>query len=441
MRQKICFILLVVAVPLIIALYLAEFVAKKAENNRRAQVIDYGYVKQTAKLGRGGFLKHNIDTHVSDGLGGNVRWTNNADGFRNDHEFGSYPPPGTLRILSLGDSFTAGYRVAQDQTYSYLLEQWVNRKVGPAEVMVAEIEEPAKALYYLTKFGQDYHPHMVLLGITLGNDLAQNYVSLDPHGGYILNADHNRVTIEPQAIEYRAIKALDDPIPPAYLQRETYLQRKWHNFHRWFTRLWLMRSYYKENEGILSSVGAETPPKLFDCGNALGIFMQPAPPPIEEAYRRLFRVLAAMQTWCQQHQVGLVVAIFPQRFQVQSPDWESAVDKYRLNKAMFDLMGPNKRIRQFCLDQKIILIDPTAAMAKHYAETGKTMYLPFGDMHWNKAGQAAFFEGALPVLGGLARTRFHEMRASHPHSSPDDVPGPGAGDGKTNGISARTPNN
>jgi hypothetical protein len=287
----------------------------------------------------------------------------------------------------------------------------------------------------------DYHPHMVLLGITLGNDIAQNYVSLDPKGGYTLKVDHNRVTIEPQAIEYRAIKALDDPIPSAYLQRETYLQRKWHNFHRWFARLWLMRSYYKENEGILSSVGAENPPKLFDCGNALGIFMQPTPPPIEEAYRRLFRVLAALQALCQQHQVSFAVAIFPQRFQVQPPDWESAVDKYRLNRARFDLMGPNKKIRQFCLDHKIILIDPTAEMAKHYAETGKTMYLPFGDMHWNKTGQNAFFQGALPILGELARGDFQEMRASHPHGSPGVTPGPAAGNGKTNGIGAVTPNN
>jgi hypothetical protein len=408
MRQKVCFIVLVIILPLAVALFLAERVAKKKENDRRAHLIDYGHVKQTDKLGRGGFLKDNLSTYVSDGLGGRVRWSNNADGFRNDREFGSYPPPATLRILSLGDSFTAGYRVGQDQTFSYLIEQWLNRNVGQAEVMVAEIEEPAKALYYLTKFGLGYHPHIVLLGITLGNDIGQNYLSLDSKGGYNLRVDRNQVTIEPQSIDYGAIRALNDAIPAAYLQRENYLQRKWHDFRRWFTRLWLLRSYYKDYEGIVSSVDAETPPKLFDLGNALGIFMQPAPPPIEEAYQRLFRVLSALQIECQKHQIIFVVAIFPQRFQVQPPDWESAVDKYRLNKATFDLMGPNKKIRQFCLDHKIMLIDPTQTMAKRFAQTGKRMYLPGGDMHWNQEGQRAFFEASLPVMRELGRNGFRE---------------------------------
>jgi hypothetical protein len=440
-RYKIVFVLLVIALPLLVALYLAEFVAKKIEYHRRAQVVDYGQVKRLGKLGKGGFLNQNLTTYVSDGLGGKVRWTNNADGFRNDREFGPYPPPHTLRILSLGDSFTAGYRVGQEQTFSYLLEQWLNRNLGPAEVMVSEIEEPAKALYYLNEYGLGYHPDIVLLGITLGNDIAQNYLSLDPKGVYKLTIDHDRVTIEPQTVDYSAIKALNDAVPAAYLERESYLQHKWHDIRRGFTRLWLMRGLYKDREGIISAVDAETPPKLFDCGNGLGIYLKPSPPPIDAAYQRLFRVISAIQTVCQQHHIIFAVEIFPQRFQVQPPDWDSAVDKYRLKKSAFDLMEPNNRIGQYCAAHRIICIDPTQAMAKHYAETGQKMYLPFGDMHWNQAGQRAFFAGALPTLEGMARAGFQEIQARRPQGFPGPALPPVAGDGQPSGLSPGTQKN
>ncbi len=98
------------------------------------------------------------------------------------------PRPGVLRILSLGDSFTAGYRVGQHETFSSLQEQLINREYGQAEVMVAEISDPANALYYLDQFGLRLKPHIVLLGITLGNDISQTYVTLDPQGSYILTA-------------------------------------------------------------------------------------------------------------------------------------------------------------------------------------------------------------------------------------------------------------
>jgi hypothetical protein len=408
--KKLIFILWVFILPLVIAIILAEFTAKNQEKYRRTHVIDYGDVKQGEKLGRGGFLKENLTLYVSNGLGGHVRWTNNSAGFRNDQEFDSEPPPGTLRILSLGDSFTAGYRVGQEETFSYLLEQWINQRYGHAEVMVSEIEEPATALYYLKKFGLGYHPQIVLLGITLGNDIGQAYLCLDPKGKYNLKVDHGEVDIEPKP---PTIGPQDYVIPEAYLQKKRYLQRKLHEIHRWFTRLWLLRGYYKYDEGIISSEDAEAPPMLFDYGNALGMFMNPAPPHIKEAYHRLFRILAAMQLLCKQHQVIFAIEIFPQRFQVQPPDWESAVDKYHLNKAGFDLLAPNKKIRQFCLEHEITLIDPTQDMAKRYEQTGKRMYLPFGDMHWNKEGQRAFFECAIPGFNKLVQMGFMTLR---PHN-------------------------
>ena len=96
----------------------------------------------------------------------------------------------------MGDSFVAGYRVGQEETFSFLCEQWVKQHLGTSEVLVSEIEEPTTALYYLNKFGLTFHPHIVILGITLGNDIVQSYIGMDPKGGYSLSVVNDKVTIE-----------------------------------------------------------------------------------------------------------------------------------------------------------------------------------------------------------------------------------------------------
>ena len=103
---------------------------KYQRQDSRPKLLDYGDTMRTEGLGQGGYLQENFTADVTDGLGGTVRWHNNASGFRNDQEFSQEPPPGVLRILSMGDSFAAGYRVGQDETFSFLREQWLNQKLG-----------------------------------------------------------------------------------------------------------------------------------------------------------------------------------------------------------------------------------------------------------------------------------------------------------------------
>ena len=106
--------------------------------------LDYGDVYRLEGLGPGGYLRENFVGYVEDGFGGTVLWINNSQGFRNDKDFSIPPPENTFRILSMGDSFTGGYRVGQDQTFSFLAEQAlsVRHMSRNIEVMVSVIEDP-----------------------------------------------------------------------------------------------------------------------------------------------------------------------------------------------------------------------------------------------------------------------------------------------------------
>jgi len=177
-----------------------------------------------------------------------------------------------------------------------------------------------------------------------------------------------------------------------------------------------LRPFYQEQE-VITTGGDRQHLSLFDLANGFGMFTNPPPPEIDEAYRRLFRILAAFSLICRQHHMIFAVQLFPQRYQVQPGDWYRAVEEYGLKKSRFDLMAPNRRIGAFCREHGIRCLDPTAAMARRYAQTRQNIYYPRGDMHWNRAGHRAFFECSRPAFAQLVRAGLELAQASNPETS------------------------
>lgn len=337
-----------------------------------------------AELGPGGFGVPGFSGQVRDGLGGSVRWTNESHGFRNDHDASPAPAPGVLRILSLGDSFTAGYRIGQDDTYSRRLETWSTQSFGPTEVWIANIESPPRGLGWLEAFGWQWSPDLVLLGVTLGNDIAASWVALQQP--------------PPTPAEVEAM-----PLPAA-----ARAPRRICPLRTWLADRRIARVLRGQREAIGTSYNDAPTPRLFDGINGLGVFLREPPPEIDVAYERLFRVLADFEAACAAHAVPCVVLVFPQRFQIDPADWQLAVDHYGLRPEAFDLGLPNRRIASFCAGRTLLCIDPTESMRAWHERHGEALYLPRGDMHWNATGNRVWLEGAKPALAAaIARVRQH----------------------------------
>jgi hypothetical protein len=426
-RKKIAFWALLIALSLVVTLVIAELVVVATYRVRQNGVLDFeDAFRPGGLLGKGGALLENFHGLLRDGYGGAVRWANNSDGFRGDAEYTDRPLPGVLRIMSLGDSFTVGYRVGQRDSFSYLLEQWLRRKAHiPAEVLVAHTGgggSPVSGLYYFTHFGVDFRPQVLLLGITLGNDIGQAYIGVDPHGPFVLKTSPDGVKIE-RRIGVKDLIGFRHGLEQIELPKSavTGLPRvrssPW--AHQPLILQLLRRSLLgidpaEEPQAIKSYYASfgTVPNKLFDPSTGLGVFLKSPPPRIVEAYRRFFRVLGAYHSFCRHAGIVLAVALFPQRFQVQPGDWEKTVEAYRLNKAAFDLRRPNVLIREFCRKQGIACIDPTDEMARIRAQLGKNLYLPRGDMHWNRLGHRAFFEAARNSFLEIARAGLMNLESS-----------------------------
>ena len=99
----------------------------------------------------------------------------NGQGMRADRDYSYRKPSNIKRIVSLGDSYTVGYEVAGDKTFSSVLERQLNRHGYQVEVLNAGVSghSTAEEYLYLKRELLKYDPDLVLVGF-YGNDLVDN---------------------------------------------------------------------------------------------------------------------------------------------------------------------------------------------------------------------------------------------------------------------------
>jgi hypothetical protein len=98
----------------------------------------------------------------------------NALGFRDAREYVLDKPPGTFRILVLGDSVTFGHGAVYEATYPYLLEQRLRAWRPDVAWQVWNLAVPgyntSQELAYLERVGPRFRPDLVIVGF-FENDL------------------------------------------------------------------------------------------------------------------------------------------------------------------------------------------------------------------------------------------------------------------------------
>ena len=101
------------------------------------------------------------------------RVTINRAGFRAPRDYSLEKPPGTFRIVGLGDSYMFGMYVEDDETYLQILEQKLWARGVRAETINTALPgyNTAQEAAVLAHHGMSYHPDLVIYGF-VGNDLG-----------------------------------------------------------------------------------------------------------------------------------------------------------------------------------------------------------------------------------------------------------------------------
>jgi len=97
----------------------------------------------------------------------------NRHGHR-DEEVSLEKPSGVFRILVLGDSFTVGANVRQEEAYPQVLERLLNAEARGRRYEVVNTAvggwEPFQYAQYYEYYGRRFTPDLVLVGFFVGND-------------------------------------------------------------------------------------------------------------------------------------------------------------------------------------------------------------------------------------------------------------------------------
>jgi SGNH hydrolase-like domain, acetyltransferase AlgX len=326
---------------------------------------DYGSVM--GPYGDCGFLRPNLNLDVV-GEDGPARFVTNSLGLRREGEVDVDGPASARRVLFVGDSFVAGYRTDQADTVAAQLERALGQVDGrPVEVLAAGAGYPGAAVEIVRKCGERLRPEQVLIGVTLGNDLAQSWFETrglpqDALDSLLLPADASRSALGLLPMRVR------DSLGAWRIFRR--LQLAW--------SAEVMRPWYAEAPRAIH---------IFDPGHSIGLFYTRHDlAVVDEACADLFRSLEDVAREAKRNGAGLTVVILPQRFQMTEREWSATLFAYGLDPAAFDINAPNSRLLSGCATRHLDCVDLLPAL-REAAQTD-VLYQRAGDMHWNRRGQA-----------------------------------------------------
>jgi hypothetical protein len=391
------------------------------------EIVAYMFPRQPPFVGTGGRLRPGLDCVLeAPGRPGGVSLITNADGFRNRREFSAEPSHGVVRVLSLGDSFSNGYGMGEDEFFGALLEDGLNGAGGGREtdalafeVLNAEVSDPAHGLYYLQRYGVSFHPRIVMYGLC-GNDVAQVSDFVGPGRRLALNSDG--ILYPSEDYGGRDVSVLWESESFVYPIKSKKLMSS-----RWSSRL-MVSALLKHVDALrltvyLKSVanrGLETPApmysflqaveamdghkRLLDGYSNLAFFYPAGSHVTDPMWDRFFMLLREFDKTARGVGAVFVLVVYPQRFQVQERDWQEMCEYAGLENSDFDLDLPEKRILDFCRRNDILCLDLLETMRT--AGVTQDLYLPGGDMHFNRAGTRIAAERARDYILESALQQF-----------------------------------
>lgn len=223
------------------------------------------------------------DWHVSPG--GDRFWVVRAPGYNRDgvrdRDHDVVKPPGVHRIVTLGDSVTAGFGLPFDQSFPFLFQSYLSQIHVPAEVINVAVPgwSTLQEVAAYETIARKYKPDDVFLGFCL-NDVAEmrNNMIERPAALPAAIARHSalfRFLVGAQRREVREVRDLfAEPEPPAVAD----------GWRRVFDQLTVLQ---KETEADGCQLSVIVLPFRFQL-------LDDAPPPVPQT---------RLRTWCLEHRI------------------------------------------------------------------------------------------------------------------------------------------
>lgn len=407
MRKNLLALAISVTFCVLIFWWLAPSLSPRPDNT----LPDYGDLVAYDPQRPGGHLKPGFNQLVlGERRGHAVRWITNSAGFRNIQEITPWPAEGVLRILFLGDSFVDGLRTDQDDTIGAVLQSELEHSLQQdVEVVISGHNNPANAWYFWQTHGHRVHPQLVILGLTVGNDLvSHNYgAGVWPD---VKSLDH-LVRVDPD-ISHAGIGNAQLMIPADGFLAEN--QRSAWQLNRVALNEALARRFYPFAHLARPAMGplASEPGQAQAAGyfTSLGLYYQGELPFFKSVWRDFESLLAGFIAQIRYYDAQPVMVSFPSRIEALPRDWNRLVRALQLDPEKFDLDAPSRHIVGLCGVLELACLDTSAALRA--GQENAEVFRPLGDMHLSKHGQA--------VTARAISNFIQTLLQAAPISGPDD---------------------
>lgn len=303
----------------------------------------------------------------------------NSDGMRGP-EVAVDKPANTYRIALLGDSYVQAVQVPFENSFGEVLEHRLSALQGrQVEVLNFGVGGygSSQELLTLQRKVWKYSPDLVLLAVTTGNDISDNYRPL------------KRV----QYVPYHVFRGTDLVLDNSFLKSKEYLDR-----NTWGSRMLLLLVQHSRVFQLLNDARytvrirkrkqEQNPGDAAEPGMNENVYL---PPPLgsdwDTAWRVTEGVIRLIRDECRTKQTPFAIVTLTTGIQVH-PD--RAVREAELRRlGVKDFYYPDRRLAHFGAVEGVPVLNLAPAMVKQ-AEESHVFYHGFeghfGKGHWNEKG-------------------------------------------------------
>lgn len=313
-------------------------------------------------------------------------------------------PPGTYRIVVLGDSYIDGYSVAREDRVTEQLERLLNTAQSARSVEVIALGTAGystdQELLWLESEGLRYEPDLVVLMFYF-NDIWYNAQSQYWRGAkplFVLDGEMLRVTNIPVPRLGKNSQTHKNGARAAVSQSFVTKVKTWGRTH---SKLYALSVQALHNTpwlyGAAIRAGLTSPPPeeemvegaIAPLPQELTVYQKNLTPEVTHAWHLTSALLRHMHQVVEAANAQFVAFHIPFRATLYSADWEALRARYGLAVADWDLQQVARQFLASCR-APVQCIEPTARFkeqAEIQQQKGERLYYQY-DNHWNANGHA-----------------------------------------------------
>ena len=324
----------------------------------------------------------------------------NSLGFRNEKEFSKNKKENQLRILSLGDSQSNGFHLSQDNFFGSYLEKYLSKKLSIdsklVEVLNVEISDPAFGAWYLSLFGNEFEPDIVLFNLYLPNDVMQSGLFFGEEKLFFQDSMSNIISnniykaendwkndfknFKYEGINHKIIKKNHSIFLNEWKRRVDAL------FIFNIIKSKIVKIFFDENEPVTwnrmnkyESIDGKK--RKYDGTYNIGMFDKNEHVVRNQMFNAFCDLMLIMKKITKKNNQVFIVALHPGRLQVNTNEWEDFCKDWGLIRKNFDLKLINNQINEFLKDNNVLFTDLLGSLNG----INEQLFLPT-DVHYNSRG-------------------------------------------------------